>query len=302
MKKVLKWLGIGLLVLVGIIVVGGVTAHFVGKSRLNTAPEVVTKPVDIPTNEAALERGAHLVDIVSSCRLCHGKNLEGEVFIDGEIGMYVAAPNLTAGAGGIGVTYTDADWERAIRHGVGGDGRVLVIMPSDFYQHYSDEDLGALIAYLKSVPSVDNDLGQRQIGFPGSIMGGTVGFNEFTRINGIDHASVGASALTEGATAEYGEYLTQVGMCRECHAANLAGIVGDEGPPPGPNLTPGGELADWTEADFINALRTGMTPSGEMLDPEQMPWPTLGQMSDVELQAIWAYLSELPALPINSGS
>ena len=302
MNRVLKWLGIGLLVLVGIIVVAGLTLHFVGKSRLNNAPEVATKPVVVLTDAAAIARGEHLVTSVTFCSSCHGENLGGEVFFDGELGSYVFASNLTTGAGGVGSAFTDADWERAIRHGIGADGRVLVIMPSQFYQHYSDEDLGAVVAYLKSVPPVDNDLGTRRIGFPGSVLGGTVGFNEFTHINGIDHANVGMNAPEEGVTAEYGQYMTKVAACGECHAANLAGITlaeGEDGPPEGPNLTPGGELADWTEQDFITALRTGETPSGEQLDAEQMPWPTLSQMTDTELQAIWAYLSGLPALPNN---
>jgi cytochrome c553 len=91
-----------------------------------------------------------------------------------------------------------------------------------------------------------------------------------------------------------------IALCGECHAANLAGIVGEDGPPPGPNLTPGGDLGDWTEADFMAAIRTGQTPNGRSLDPEMMPWPTFSQMSDTELQAIWAYLQSLPALPDNS--
>jgi len=304
MKRVLKWIGIVLLVLVGIIVVGGAVGHFVGKGRLDKAPEIATKPVAVPGDAAAIAKGERLVNEVSFCAECHGENLEGDVLIDGEVGLYVPATNLTAGAGGIGAAYSDEDWERAIRHGVGPDGRVLFIMPSNFYQHYSDEDLGALIAYLKSVPPVDNDLGARRVGFPGTILGGFAAFDDLTRLNGIDHASVGGSAPAEGATAEYGHYLTNIAICGECHGANLAGIVlaeGEDGPPEGPNLTTGGELGGWSEADFINTLRTGQTPSGKQLDPEQMPFPSYSLMSDTELQAIWAYLSSLPALPSNEG-
>lgn len=304
MKRVLKWIGIGLLVLVGLIVVGGTVMHFVGKGRLNNAPEIVTKPVAVPDDAAAIAEGERLVNEVSFCAECHGENLEGDVLIDGEVGLYVPAPNLTAGAGGIGATYSDEDWERAIRHGVGPDNRVLFIMPSNFFQHYGDEDLGAVIAYLKSVPPVDNDLGARRVGFPGTVLGGFVAFDEITRISGIDHTAVGGPAPEKGATAEYGEYLTNIAICGECHGANLAGIVlaeGEDGPPEGPNLTPGGELGDWSEADFINTLRTGQTPSGKNLDAEQMPWPSFSKLSDTELQAIWAYLSSLPALPSNEG-
>ena len=296
MKRVLKWLGS----VVGFLVIVVVVLHFLGLSRLNDAPEVATRPVTAATGETAVARGEHLVNVVSECRECHGEQFEGSIFIDGEIGIYVAAPNLTAGKGGLGATYTDADWERAIRHGIGGDNRVLVIMPSDFYSHYSDADLAAVIAYLKTLPPVDSDFSPRQIGFPGSVMGGIVGFSEFTKINGIDHAAVGGEGPPKGATAEYGAYIVSIAMCGECHGANLAGIVGNDGPPPGPNLTPGGELGGWTEAGFINTIRTGQTPSGRQLSSDLMPWNTFSQMSDTELQAIWAYLQALPALPDKS--
>ncbi len=300
MKRVLKWIGIVLGSLIGILLIAGMVLHFVGKSRLNNAPEVVTKPVTVTMDETAVARGKYLVNVVSECRECHGDRLQGSSFFDGEIGIYLAAPNLTSGKGGIGATYTDADWERAIRHGIGGDNRVLAIMPSNYFAHYSDADMAAIIAYLKTVPPVGSDFGPRRIGFPGSIMGGIMGFNDFTRINGIDHAKVGADVPVEGVTPEYGQYLVNIAACSECHAANLAGVVGNDGPPPGPNLTPGGELGSWTETDFINTIRTGQTPSGRQLDAEQMPWANFSQMSDTELQAIWAYLHSLPALPSNS--
>ena len=62
----------------------------------------------------------------------------------------------------------------------------------------------------------------------------------------------------------------------------------------------GGDLGNWDETAFIAAMRMGQTTDGRSLDPEQMPWPTISQMSDTELQAIWAYLQSLPALPDNS--
>jgi mono/diheme cytochrome c family protein len=92
---------------------------------------------------------------------------------------------------------------------------------------------------------------------------------------------------------EYGKYIVQ-GNCQGCHGENLAG-----NPPllpgflPVPNLTPSGDLAKWTEVDFFKALRTGQTPNGKQLNTEHMPWRELGQMTDTELRAIWAYLQTL---------
>ena len=303
MKRVLKWIGIGLGSLVGILLIAAVVLYVVGKSRLDNAPEVATKPVTAATGETAVARGEHLVNVVSECRGCHGDQLEGSVFFDGEMGIYMAAPNLTAGKGGIGATYTDADWERAIRHGIGGDNRLLAIMPSNYFSHYSDADLAAVVAYLKTAPPVDSDFGPRRLGFLGSIIGGVFGFNDFTHTGEIDHANVGTQAPAAGVTAEYGEYLVNIAMCSECHGPDLAGSTlaeGEDGPPAGPNITPGGEPGGWTEADFINTIRTGQTPAGRQLDGEQMPWPSFSQMTDTELQAIWTYLQTLPALPDNS--
>ena len=97
-------------------------------------------------------------------------------------------------------------------------------------------------------------------------------------------------------SAEYGKYLAST-TCIECHGANLNGIP--FGPPgseiPSPNLTPGGELAGWSEQDFADTLRTGVTPSGHVLT-EEMPWEYFGQMTDNEIEAVWLYLESLPSL------
>jgi mono/diheme cytochrome c family protein len=107
----------------------------------------------------------------------------------------------------------------------------------------------------------------------------------------IDHDAPRFEA-EPGVTVEYGHYLTQ--YCHLCHGPDLAG--GIMGPGAGPNLTPGGEMGGWTEADFIQTLRTGITPTDKKLDPEMMPWKEVGQMTDDELKAIWLYLQSLPAI------
>lgn len=59
---------------------------------------------------------------------------------------------------------------------------------------------------------------------------------------------------------------------------------------PGPDLSPEGNLREWTEDDFVLTLRSGTTPDGRILDSEIMPWPRMSRMSDLELKAIWRYL------------
>jgi hypothetical protein len=115
----------------------------------------------------------------------------------------------------------------------------------------------------------------------------------------IDHDALPPEAPPRAVTVEYGEY--RANTCRGCHGADLVGLPADpqSGFPATPNLTPGGELLTWTEADFITTLQTGVTPSGQELDPAFMPWPGIGSADVDELQALWLYLSSLPALPTN---
>jgi cytochrome c553 len=111
----------------------------------------------------------------------------------------------------------------------------------------------------------------------------------------VDHDAGHAATITPGTTPEYGEYLVALASCRDCHGAKLDGVVGG-GPPlpiPPPDLTPAGDLANWTEADFIQAMRTGVTPDGRPLS-EEMPWQFYGNMEDPDLAAIFAYLKSLP--------
>lgn len=228
------------------------------------------------------------------CQRCHTENLGGEVYFAIPGLLSIPTPNLTSGAGGVGSFYTDADWGRAIRHGVAPDGRALLIMPSQTFYYLSDEDLGALIAYVKSVPPVDNELPEWRIEPMGRLMD-AVGMFPPIAVDQINHTGPRPTAPEPGVTVAYGEYLAR--NCTECHGANLNGMP--FGPPgeevPSPNLTPGGELASWSEGDFIHTLRTGLTPGGHQLSVD-MPWPYFGRMTDDELKAVWMYLQSLPAL------
>ncbi|MCP4416908.1 MAG: cytochrome c [Chloroflexi bacterium] len=299
MKSILKWIGIVLGGLIGLLLIASIVLHFVGKSKLVTAPEVTRQPVTVPptTDTEAIARGKQWVNI--ACTDCHGENLAGTVFIDNEMGVTLIAPNLTGGEGGIGSDYTDEDWELALRHGVGKDGRPLIIMPSADMSNFSNADTGNIIAYLKTILPVDGDLPPSKIGFPGSVLFGMIIYNEIIGVDRIDHASVGSKpALPEGATAVYGRYLVAIAGCQGCHAENFAGLTEENGPSPGPNITPGGALQSWSEQDFITTMRTGVTPSGHELS-DDMPWQSISKLSNEYLQAIWAYLSDLPPLPSN---
>lgn len=300
MKKALKWIGIGLAGLVGLVVVAGVVLSFIGGSRLNRSYDIQVETIAIPTDEAAIARGRHLAETLTFCQKCHGDNLGGDVFDDEPFIATIPAPNLTSGRGGVGATYSDADHVRAIRHGVNPDGRGLLFMHSDIFHNLSQEDLGAIIAYVKSVPPVDNELPTTKTKPLGRILVALGVFDSevipLIPAEVIDHSAPFAEMPAQGATAEYGEYLMSITLCRMCHGSDLRGGPPiDEGAPPGPNLVALGASGVWTEEQFVNTMRTGVTPYGSSLNAEFMPSDTFMKMTDEELKALWLYLQSLEA-------
>lgn len=292
-RKFLKWTGIVLGSLVGLLVVAFVALYLIGSARLNRKYDIPVETVAIPTDQDSILRGEHVARI-HFCQRCHMNDFSGTVTYEIPGLLSIPTPNLTSGTGGVGSFYTDEDWVRAIRHGVGYDDRALWIMPSENFSHLSDEDLVALIAYLQSLPPVDNELPERRFEPMGRVML-ALGMVPPVAADRIDHAAPHLAAVEAGVTPEYGEYLVRT-MCTECHGADLNGAP--FGPPgqevPSPNLTPGGELVAWSDQDFANTMHTGVTPGGHQLN-EEMPWQYFSQMTDDELEAVWLYLNSLPA-------
>ncbi len=299
-RKILKWIGIVLGSLVGLLVLTFVVLYIIGSAKWNRIRgnnyDVPDETIVIPTDQASIARGEHIATI-RMCRYCHTETLSGDFeTVPGLITL--SFPNLTAGAGGVGDTNADEDWVRAIRHGVGHDGRGLALMPSRVWYYLSDEDLGVLIAYLKSLPPVDNELPGTDLGPLGRVMlvlGQVPPEAVVPDVTVIDHDGPRPVAPQPGVTVEYGKYLAST--CALCHGSNFNGQTISEGGPDylAPNLTPGGEVAFWSEEQFFATLRTGVTPSGHQLI-DIMPWKYFGQMTDDELRAVWLYLQSLPAL------
>lgn len=286
-KRILKWAGLVLGDLLVLLLLLGGALYWKGGQDLAKTYTVETATLTIPTDSAALARGEHLTR-THGCRNCHGVNLEGKVFFDAPPAL-LAAPNLTAGKGGIGATYTDADWERSIRHGVRPNGSGMFIMPSEFFSNFSDADTGALIAYLKQAPPVDNELPARELRFLGHILLAT---GQFTMIPDlVDRFKSEAAPPPPGPTAVYGRYLASTG-CIGCHGTDLHGMQPpDPASPLAPDLAPAGQ---WSLPEFMSTLRTGTTPAGKQLNNLFMPWEDTRNMTDMELEALHLYLQSLP--------
>ena len=174
MRKFLKWFGITAGGLIGVFLVLLVVLFFVGSRKVNRTYDVAIASVAVPTDAASITRGKHSLESVWLCQVCHGQNLVGpdvDTCKDDSCTGYVDDPlfgkmiprNLTPGRGGIGGVFADDDYVRAIRHGIGLDGKALAVMPSQHFNNIFDEDLGAIIAYLKTLPPVGG-VGARPIG------------------------------------------------------------------------------------------------------------------------------------------
>jgi mono/diheme cytochrome c family protein len=297
MKKILKWVGIVVGGLIGLLVLAIVAANVLANARLTRAFDIRPRTVVLSSSAVAVERGGHLVEAISHCVACHGADLGGAQFLDDEMLGSLYAANLTGGKGGIAAGYSDEDWVRAIAHGVSPDGRMLVGMPSDFYAGLSDQDLGAIIAYLKTVPPVDREPKPNRSTLAGNTLLGLGALGKMP-VEEIDHAAARPAAVQPAETSEYGQYLVVAAGCDGCHMANYAGGRALPTSAYASNLTPGGSMAAWSEQEFLTAMKTGMLPSGRAVIPE-MPWQIYGKMTDLELRAVWLYLRSLPALPNN---
>ena len=292
MRKLLRWVGIVFGSVLLLIAVLASAAFLITRSKL---ARTVQLDVDVPVVQAtdeSIARGQHIAEGISSCAVCHGGDFGGQMVIDEPIFARIGAPNLTTGQGGL-QNYTDADWDRAIRHGIGGDGRRLVIMPSLHFQRMGDTDLAALVAFLHTVPPVAREMPRIR---PGPIATVLLALGQLPFFaDEIDHANAGKHAVTPAPSAEYGEYLADIAACEGCHGDNFVGRpAAPNGPPGGPNLTPSGNPGGWSLEQFRTVLRTGQTPEGRALQVQHMPWPQYARMTDMEIDALWLHLKSLP--------
>ena len=297
MKRWLKGFGYALGGIVGLVLVTAGGVYGLSEARYRRQYTVKPAAITIRTEPVAVARGAHLARSIAGCVECHGDNLAGKAVIDDPAIGRVFAMNLTRGKGGIAGALTDADYVRAIRHGIAPSGRALKVMPASDYMNLSDEDLGAIIAYVKSVPPVDNEIPTVTMGPLGRALM-VAGKMPILHAERIDHDRLHLAVVPPAPTAGYGAYLASVG-CKGCHGPALAGgpiADGDPSWPPAANLTPAGPTKSWSENDFRRLLREGKRPDGSPVN-KAMPVRLFTNLSDDEVHAIWLYLRTVPAAP-----
>ncbi|HEX5129794.1 MAG TPA: cytochrome c [Usitatibacter sp.] len=127
-------------------------ALWLGERKLDRRIDVKVVPVAYAATTAPLlKKGKALYESLH-CDTCHGDDGAGRVVRQAPDGLYVRAPDITSSKTSLVADYREADWVRAIRHGVDPAGRALLFMPSEEYNRLSDEDFAALVAYVRALP------------------------------------------------------------------------------------------------------------------------------------------------------
>ncbi|TFH37639.1 MAG: c-type cytochrome [Anaerolineales bacterium] len=300
-QSILKWVGTLLAGLLTLIPTALLVLALLGFSKLNEKYENSAGTVQVTGTEAQFARGEQLANMCVSCHApgdqlpLSGSNF-AEKFDFPPMGT-LYTPNLTP-SGNI-QDWTDGEVIRAIREGIHKSGRSLLIMPAGSYRNMSDEDVQALVAYLRAQPATGEPTPNNQFNVLGAI---------FMNLSDFRTAQLPAGIVTapQPGTLEYGKYMVDIIGCGQCHGDLLQGRLetGQPGPPAGPNLTL--IVPRWTEEQFMTFFNTGTMPGGvevPMLtlasgfSEPRMPWPMVrAATTDEELKAIYAYLHSLPAV------
>ncbi len=291
----------GAVVVLLLLFLGGVYGF--SEPSFNRSYEVDPAPLDFEsagTPEETVARGKHIVT-TRGCMDCHGEDMAGKAMADDPIVGTIWASNLTSGEGGVAPRYEDRDWVRAIRHGVDPEGQPLVFMPSHEFWVMSDVDVASIIAYIESLPAVDRVIPAPKPG-PLARLLFLTGKMPLVPAQLVDHEAPRPRTPPEGSTVEYGGYLAS--GCIGCHGPTMSGGP-IPGAPPGfgipANVTPdmATGLGSWSEADFVRAMREGISKDGRTLDPT-MPVQFTREFTDLELEAIWKYLQTLEPRPFGN--
>jgi hypothetical protein len=301
-----RWLKRGLIG-VGAIVVCGISALAVyAKTQSSAFDASMAKVYEVPvpavarsTEPSVIARGKHVAESMAACatRDCHGTDLGGgKPIAMGPLGTFTG-PNISPG--GLGAAYTDGELARLIRHGIKKDGRSLRFMPVQDFSWLPDDEIAAVVSYMRTVPAVDRQNGLVAVGTLGKVLDRRGQFIlDVARV--IDHGRI-EQVPAPAPTAEYGRYVVR--LCTGCHGERLSGgkIPGTPSSVPiPPNLTSHESgLKDWTYEDFDRAFTKGLRKNGKAIDPF-MPFEGFSKFDEIEKKALWARLRELPPLALGN--
>ncbi|MDB4905136.1 MAG: cytochrome c-related protein [Mucilaginibacter sp.] len=318
MKKVFRVLGYFLLAV--IMIAAGILIYI--KTAL---PNVGAAPVlKVKNSLANIERGRYLANNVSVCMDCHSTRdwskflapvTEGTTGRGGERfdkkegfpGIYYSKNITPAGIS----RYTDGELFRLITTGVTKEGRAMFpVMPYHYYGQMDPEDIKCIIAYIRTLSPIDNNVVESVSDFPMNFI-----------INTIPQKASPHKLPAKSDQFTYGAYMANASACIECHSpVNKGQIItelsfsgGREFTLPdgsvvrSANLTPDKEtgIGGWNEDQFINRFKMYSDTSyhPQHIKPGEfnsiMPWLMYSKMNKVDLAAIYAYLRRVKSIKNN---
>ncbi|MEL6925534.1 MAG: c-type cytochrome, partial [Bacteroidota bacterium] len=262
-------------------------------------------------DSAVIARGKYLAYGPAHCAQCHVP-LDKVVEVENgkEIPMmggftfklppgHFPTPNITPDEEtGIG-KYTDGQLARAMRHSIKANGDAMFpIMP---FQELSDEDLTAIVSFLRSQPAVKHEVPAKSYTMLGKALAA------FGALDPVGPKKTPPKSVPIAATAEYGAYLANsVANCNGCHTERDLKTGAFIGAPfaggfyfepddfskgysfVSPNITPDKQtsvIGQMDESAFITRFRQGRVHAGS-----PMPWGAYAKMTELELQALYRYL------------
>jgi mono/diheme cytochrome c family protein len=317
MKKLITRILLGLL---AVLVAGGLGLTGYASIRWDRTFDAPLPNLHATGDSAVIARGRYLAYGPAMCAECHVANELTKRVEAGEqlplsgghewvlpVGT-IRSPNLTPdSATGIG-RYTDAQLARMLRHMVKPDGRAAA--PFMGFQNLADEDVVAILSFLRSQPPVRNEVASRDLNVLGKVVSTFLIKPKGPEGDPPAHAPAGPSV-------ERGRYIvTAASDCVGCHTAR-GGLDGHftgpklagggtfpvEGEPNkvlvSPNLTPDpktGRIASWTEDQFVARFR-----QGKVLPKTYMPWGAVSRMTEDDLRSVYRYLQSLPPVEHDTG-
>jgi mono/diheme cytochrome c family protein len=259
--------------------------------------------IESSSDSSVIARGKYLVLGAAHCYTCHTpdsvkkrgdlERMMGGNSLETPFATFYT-PNITSDAEtGIG-KFTDEELAGAIRYNLNHNNRAMVGFMS--YNGMTDDDIAAIVSYLRTTPPVHNVVPDHDYNIIGKIL---IRFL-------IEPVAPVVSAVRPDTTAEYGRYLAYSVMnCNGCHTnRNSTGeFIGEpfagghswklnDGIYTSANLTPDdstGRIAKWSEDVFIQRFR-----AGRVLDKSPMPWDAYQILSEFDLKALYKFFEQLP--------
>ena len=281
MKRLLRLISIALGSIVGLGIVAYAVVYVLSERMLRRIYPVSAVALSIPTDPPSIAEGRRLATIYGCFNGCHGKAAEGHVLFDEPMIARIVAPNLTA----VVRQYSDAQIAVAVRSGIRPDGRSLIVMPAEAFAGMTDEDLGRIIAFLKSLPSVT---GPDPSVFLGHFLGplGRVGLvaGKFKTVAQLVADGVPPSEATSQ-EANFGRYVART-ICAQCHGTNLHGASTPDFSSPDLRI-----VTAYSLKAFTDLMRMGVALWRRKLGVMNA-WAVknLSHLTDAEIAAVYSYL------------